>query len=599
MTRRRVLTLLLCVLLSTPTGCSLFSSSGPEGTVRAFAEALQRKDANAAAADTSDPAAAGPVITSMFDGMGKNASVAVDVSETTEPDDSSGQRATAKLAYTWTLGPGRTLRYDATATAEKSGDDWHIQWSPTALHPKLRPGVTFQYSDDKNFLTPVVDRDGQPLLTWQTIGVVNLARDHRDSAPVLAPLLQQFDPSITADSINDQFTGTQDDVVTVIKLREADLALVGDQVAQIPGVAVAEQGALLTANRDLSSPAMDGLKDIWQKTIDAAAGWSVTLVDAGGRPTDELTSTPPSDVKPIRTTLDTRLQLLAQQAVATEARPAVLVAISPSTGGILAAAQNPAANAQGPIAFSGIYPPGSTFKTITTAAALQAGLATPDTPEECPGRVTVENRTIPNDDEFDLGTVPLTTAFARSCNTTMAVLADKLPADALPNAARMFGIGVDYAVPGLTTITGRVPNADTPAQKVENGIGQGTVTVSPFGLAVAEASLGHGSTITPTLVVDEKTTANIPSEQIPPAITDSLRAMMLQTVSEGTATELRDIPGLGGKTGTAEFGDNTHSHGWFAGIVGDIAFATLVVGGDTSAPAIKVSGDFLRPAVVG
>jgi cell division protein FtsI/penicillin-binding protein 2 len=347
----------------------------------------------------------------------------------------------------------------------------------------------------------------------------------------------------------------------------------------------------------VSSPAIDGLADIWQKTIDAAAGWSVNLVDDSGKPTDELASTPPGDVKPIRTTLDTRLQLLAQQAVAGESRPTVVVAISPSTGGVLAAAQNGAANAQGPIAFSGSYPPGSTFKTITTAAALQAGLATPDTPEACPGRVTVENRTIPNDDEFDLGTVPLTTAFARSCNTTMAVLADQLPADALPKAARMFGIGVDYTVPGLTTITGTVPNADTPAQKVENGIGQGTVTVSPFGLAVAEASLGHGSTITPTLVVDEKTTANTPSEQIPPAIVDDLRAMMLQTVADGTATALQDVPGLGGKTGTAEFGDNTHSHGWFAGIVGDIAFATLVVGGDTSAPAIKVSGDFLRPAV--
>ena len=44
--------------------------------------------------------------------------------------------------------------------------------APSVLHPKLRPGMTFQYSDDKNFLTPVVDRDGQPLLTWQTIGVV-------------------------------------------------------------------------------------------------------------------------------------------------------------------------------------------------------------------------------------------------------------------------------------------------------------------------------------------------------------------------------------------------------------------------------------------
>jgi cell division protein FtsI/penicillin-binding protein 2 len=459
--------------------------------------------------------------------------------------------------------------------------------------------MTFQYSDDKNFLTPVTDRDGQPLLTWQTIGVVDLTRTHLDSAAPLAAMLQPFDGTITAESIAGQFDATRDDTVTVIKLRQDDLATVGDQLKQLPGVTVAEQGALLTANRDLASPAIDGLQALWQKTIDAAAGWSVMLVDDKGQPTEQLTSTPPGDTPPIRTTLDTRLQLLAQQAVAAEPRPAVLVAISPTTGGILAAAQNAAANAQGPIAFSGSYPPGSTFKTITTAAALQAGLATPDTPEACPGTVTVENRTIPNEDEFDLGTVPLSTAFAKSCNTTMAALADKLPADALPNMARLFGIGVDFVVPGLTTITGSVPNADTPAQRVENGIGQGTVTVSPFGLAVAEASLGHGSTITPALVLGETTTANAPSAPIPPAIAESLRAMMLQTVADGTATALRDVPGLGGKTGTAEFGDNTHSHGWFAGITGDIAFATLVVGGDTSAPAITVSGDFLRPAIAG
>ena len=73
--------------------------------------------------------------------------------------------------------------------------------------------------------------------------------------------------------------------------------------------------------------------------------------------------------------------------------------------------------------------------------------------------------------------------------------------------------------------------------------------------------------------------------------------MMLQTVSDGTATALRDVPGLGGKTGTAEFGDNTHSHGWFAGIAGDIAFATLVVGGDTSAPAITRVGRLPAPGV--
>ena len=196
--------------------------------------------------------------------------------------------------------------------------------------------------------------------------------------------------------------------------------------------------------------------------------------------------------------------------------------------------------------------------------------------------------------------MPLSTAFAKSCNTTMAALADKLPADALPNMARLFGIGVDYVIPGLTTITGSVPNADTPAQKVENGIGQGTVTVSPFGLGRRRGQ--PGARLDDHARRSSSTRRPRPTRRrsrFPPAIADDLRAMMLQTVSDGTATALRDVPGLGGKTGTAEFGDNTHSHGWFAGIVGDIAFATLVVGGDTSAPAITVSGDFLRPAVAG
>lgn len=597
MTRRAVASLLLCVLLIATTGCSLFTgtSAGPDTALKAFAEAMQRKDATAAANATTDTAAATPAITAMFDGMGPNATVTVTPSD---PDDQNA----ATLHYTWSFGPSRTLEYDAPVTATEVGEDWRVQWSPTALHRNLRDGMHIQYSDDKNFLTPVVDRDGLPLLTWQTIGVVDLNRDHLDSAAALAAPLQQFAPTITAQTITDQFAGNSDGKVTVIKLREADLAQVRDRLAGIPGVTVTEQGALLTADRTLSSPAIAGLQDIWQQNIDATAGWSVTIVDGDGRPTDALTSTPPGDTQPVRTTLDTRMQQLAQQAVATEPRPAVIVAMSPSTGGILAAAQNAAADAQGPIAFTGSYPPGSTFKTITTAAALDAGLVTPDTPQPCPGRVTVENRTIPNDDEFDLGTVPLATAFARSCNTTMAMLADQLPADALPAMARTFGIGVDYVIPGLTTITGSVPDADTAALKVENGIGQGTVTVSPFGLAVAEASLGHGSTITPTLVVGQQTTADTPSQTIPPAIVTDLRAMMRQTVTDGTATALADIPGLGGKTGTAEFGDNTSSHGWFAGIVdgpADLAFATLVVGGDSSAPAIKITGDFLRPAITG
>lgn len=585
MTQWRALLFLLCLLLPI-VGCS--SAPDPADRFAAFADALQRKDAGGAAAQTTDPAAAEPAIKSMFDGMGDAASVKVGA----EPED--GDESGATLKYQWSWGAGHDFTYDATGTATKTGDDWRISWAPTLLHPDLRDGLKFQYSTDSDLQTPVLDRTGQPLMTWQTVGVISLDRTHLDSAAPLATLLAPFDPTTTAESIGAQFASNTDDRVTVMKLREDDLTSVRDQLTQVPGVTVTEQGELLTTDRQLSSPAISGLAQLWQDRITKAAGWSVYLVDGKGAAAQRLAAQPPAPTDPMRTTLDLRLQLLAQQAVAQEARPAVVVAISGSTGGILAAAQNSAADPQGAIAFSGLYPPGSTFKTITTAAALEANLVTPDTPVACPGRLTIENRTIPNDDDFDLGTVPLASAFSHSCNTSMAALSDKLPADALTKTARAFGIGVDFTIPGLTTVTGRVPNADTAAQRVENGIGQGTVTVSPFGLAVAEASLAHGSTILPTLVDSDKVTADTPSETLPAGVTGALRDMMRKTVTEGTASQLSDIPDLGGKTGTAEFGDNTHSHGWFAGIAGDIAFATLVVGGDSSTPAVKISGDFLR-----
>lgn len=586
MTRRPIVWFLLLALFLAVVGCS--SSPDPADRFAAFADALQRKDAHGAAEQTSDPAAAEAAIKSMFDGMGDAASVKVSA----EPDEQNG----ATLKYQWSWGEGDDFGYDTTGTTAKTGDNWLITWAPTLLHRDLRDGLRFQYSTDSDLQTPVLDRTGQPLMTWQTVGVISLDRAHLDSAAPLAALLARFDATTTAESIGAQFASNTDDRVTVMKLREDDLAQVRDQLTQVPGVTVAEQGELLTTDRQLSSPAISGLAQLWHDRITKAAGWSVYLVDGDGAPAQRLTARPPAPTDPMRTTLDLRLQLLAQQAVAQETRPAVVVAISGKTGGILAAAQNAAADPQGAIAFSGLYPPGSTFKTITTAAALEADLATPDTPVACPGRLTIENRTIPNDDDFDLGTVPLASAFSHSCNTSMAALSDKLPADALTKTARAFGIGVDFTIPGLTTVTGRVPGADTAAQRVENGIGQGTVTVSPFGLAVAEASLAHGSTILPYLVDGEKVTADTPSETLPADVTAALRDMMRKTVTEGTASQLSDIPDLGGKTGTAEFGDNTHSHGWFAGIAGDIAFATLVVGGDSSTPAVKISGDFLRSA---
>ncbi|MBD0863163.1 penicillin-binding protein [Gordonia sp. zg691] len=586
--RRWLAILGLCaVLIGTLSGCFLGSDS-PEDALRSFAEKLQGGDAVAAADLTDDPAAARTAITAMFDGVGRTPKLSV------TGDLVDDKEVSATLDHRWQIRDS-TVEYQTAAELVDTDAGWRVRWRPTVLHQQLQAGESFSYSDDRAYRTPVNDASDRPLMTWQAVSLINLQRAQLNSAEALARALKPVEPSMTAAGIRALFDGNNAAQQTAIRLREPDLERVEQRVKAIPGVSVTEQGALLSATKQLHSPAMSGLEEIWRKRIDATAGWSMQIVDADGTPTHLVDSAQPQPTAPIQTSLDRDIQTQAQKAVDGERRPAMIVAIRPSTGGIVAVAQNDAADKSGPAALTGLYPPGSTFKTITTAAALKSSVVQPDSTVNCPGRATIEGRTIPNEDDFDLGTVALPTAFARSCNTTMGALANKLPPEALTSMARSFGIGADYVIPGLTTVTGSVPPADTPALRVENGIGQGTVTVSPFGLALAEASLARGETVTPTLVTGEPTTGDTEPQPIPDNVTRALRSMMRDTVTRGTATALRDVPGLGGKTGTAEYGDNKNPHGWFAGITGDLAFATLVVGGGSSGPAVQVTGEFLRP----
>ena len=231
---------------------------------------------------------------------------------------------------------------------------------------------------------------------------------------------------------------------------------------------------------------------------------------------------------------------------------------------------------------------------VTASAVLQNGLATPDTPLPCPGTTRVGARTLPNENRFDLGTVPLRTAFAASCNTTFAELAAKLPADALPTAAAQLGLVADYDVPGITTLAGSVPTSPEDAQRVEDAIGQGRVETSPFGMAVAAATVAAGRNVSPVLLRGRRTSVSGAIAPPPATALPALRGMMREVVTSGTAKELAGIAGLHGKTGTAEYQDDGRSHGWFVGFRGDVAFAVLVMDGGSSKPAVRIAGDFLN-----
>ncbi len=223
-------------------------------------------------------------------------------------------------------------------------------------------------------------------------------------------------------------------------------------------------------------------------------------VNQNGSEVDVLNEVPGSPAPSVTISLDRAVQDAAQGAVNAVGRKAMIVAIKPSTGEILAVAQNGAADADGPAALTGLYPPGSTFKIITAGAAIDRDMATPNTLLPCPGTMDIGQRTIPNYGGFDLGTVPMSRAFASSCNTTFAELASRMPPKGLTTAAAQYGIGNDYTVDGLVTNTGSVPPTVNLTERTEDGFGQGKVLVSPFGMALAAATVAAGKTPLPQLI---------------------------------------------------------------------------------------------------
>ncbi|WP_425302896.1 penicillin-binding transpeptidase domain-containing protein [Nocardia otitidiscaviarum] len=581
-TRTRLFAL-FAVSTLTLTGCGLFDDDTTErmtSVATSFADALTNDDPSAAAAVTTDPTQAAATLGALYDGLGTDARF-----EVRGVDKDAG---TFTLAATWKFGANE-WSYTTTGKAADTGDGFKVTWDPAAVAPGLDAGP-LSYSPVYPDPARVLDSTGGELMAQQVVTLVNLSPGVDTVA--VANLLSPIAPGITATSLQSEIAAAQGNPVTAITLRESDLAPIRDALTALPNVTLAPQTRLLTTDRDLASPTLSGLSELWQQQADAAAGWAVRASTPQG--TERVAGRDPQPTTDIRTTLDLGLQRAAEAALTPITQPAAIVALQPSTGNVVAVAQNSAADAEGPIALTGLYPPGSTFKTVTVSAALQAGSVTPDSIVACPGSANIEGRRIPNDNNFDLGEVPLHTAFARSCNTTMGRLAVDLPPDALTTAAAQLGLGIDYVTPGLTTVTGSVPTADTPALRVEEGIGQGKVTASPFGMALVAAALAHGSVPAPTLVAGQPGTPDRTPPALPAGIADQVKTMMRETITDGTATQLRDIPGLLGKTGTAEFIDDTHAHGWFVGIDGDLAFAVFVYDANSSGPAVDAAGRMLR-----
>lgn len=560
---------------------------GPEAAAQEFLELFAQRDFAAAAQHTDRPTDAEAAMAETWDGL-----QAESLAATTTSTRQDGDSATVAYSYEWYLPKERVWQYDGELHMGRRGEDWVVRWAKSAVHPQLGERQSIQLRSSPAPRARVNEHAGSDVLVPGIVyGVAfdaSKSGDVAGAARALASTLEPFDPSLTAQSIAESVTAASGPRV-VMRLRQEDYDTVAQRLDLIPGVVITEQSDLVSTDRSFAPDLVGQVKKTVIDEVDGTAGWSVVVVNQHGVDTDVLTETPPQPVPSFSISLDRPIQVAAQAAVDGRAEQAMMVVVEASTGAVLAVAQNKAADRDGPVALAGQYPPGSIFKIVTSAAAMSAGLATPDTMVPCPGRITIGERSVPNYNEFSLGTVSLATAFARSCNTSFAKLASEMGPDALTVAASQFGVGVDYEVVGMPTFTGSVPPAEDLVERTEDGFGQGKVVVSPFGMALTAATVASGRTPVPYLIDGRETAVGEQPPPLDPQIVEGLRGMMRLVITSGTADRIRDQGDVYGKTGEAEVEGGSHS--WFVGYRGDLAFATLVVRGGSSDNAVAVTRD--------
>ena len=329
----------------------------------------------------------------------------------------------------------------------------------------------------------------------------------------------------------------------------------------------------------------DGIERFADKQLRGTAGSSRVEMTARGELVRELGTNADTPGETLRLTIDRDLQDYAARRLGDNS--ASVIVMDCITGDVLCMVSMPAYD---PNIFSrrvparlwnalqkddhtpllnksamGLYPPGSTFKMVTTLAALEAGVDPGDT-VGCSGAYRLGNNTWHCHARRGHGGVNMHRALPLSCDTYFYVMGRKVGIDAIATMARRLGLGQEYPLPLPGQAKGIVPDKawkqrrygkDWREGETLNGaIGQGYIVTSPLQLAVMTARLASGREVMPRLIADGPA-PQFPSLGIPDAHLALVRQGMVDVVNAGygTARAARSPIGdvlFAGKTGTAQ-----------------------------------------------
>jgi peptidoglycan glycosyltransferase len=450
---------------------------------------------------------------------------------------------------------------DVVADLELPYDDGGIAWDPSLVFPGLEAGEHLENRLDLAPRAPILARDGTPLAEGPA--------EEREHPIGSAAIDVSGEVGMAA---------------------EEDLP------------ALARQGFPPEAPVGVS-----GLEQAFNRRLAGRPGGSLLAVEDEGGSARILSQAEPRAGAAVKTTIDPDLQVAAVSALA--GRAGGVAVLDTRRGDVRALAGQ---------AFSAPQPPGSTFKMITTAAALEKGVVTLETEFEIVDGVNVGGRFISNaNGEFCGGT--FREAFAESCNADFAPLGPKIGNDDLVAAAESFGFNspptlyaeriVAEVEPAESTIPTEI------GEEIDLGvtaIGQGEVLATPLQMASIAQTIADGGVREPTAVVanaklrPEAEAERVMSEQIAGELTE----LMVGVVAGGTgyAAAISEAQ-VAGKTGTAELGPKPGTEhedepeqikdAWFAAFapaenprlaVGVLLIEAEAAGGEVAAP---IAGEVL------
>lgn len=323
----------------------------------------------------------------------------------------------------------------------------------------------------------------------------------------------------------------------------------------------------------------------------------------------------------VETTLDAKAQKAAWSAL--DGRKGAVVAIDYTTGAVKALVTSPSydpnelathdltaatkawqklnADTDRPMsnrATREIYPPGSTFKLVTAAAALESGLTAESSVDASNFKLPGSTKVIA--ESCGGSTISLTQALTTSCNPAFARLGAKLGDEALRAQASKFGFGTTY-LPVVGSVASKFPDTLDPAQTAMSAIGEFEVAASPLQMAQVAATIANdGVQMEPYLVnrvldsdlrVTSQATPAKRTQVVSATTAAALREMMVAVVEHGTGYRAQ-IPGVtvGGKTGTANSDYKRKPYAWFTSWADSPHIAVCAFVEDADIPSTEIAG---------